>query len=60
MVGRFIYVFSREERDTLLANGYAMLKNDENKNTYIFANKGDADFDLSDKTRYALSDTLML
>lgn len=35
---RFIYVFSEEARDRLLAAGYTLLKSDGKNNTYIFDN----------------------
>jgi len=54
----FIYVFTKEERDALLASGYVLLRNDEKRNMYTFVNKGREDFVLSDKMQYALSDTL--
>ena len=38
MNNAFIYVFSDEDRDILLQNGYTLLKADENNNLYIFEN----------------------
>ncbi len=40
MNNAFIYVFSDEDRDILLQNGYTLLKADENNNLYIFENSG--------------------
>ena len=41
----FIYVFTKEERDALLASGYVLLRNDEKRNMYTFVNKGREDFE---------------
>lgn len=53
----FIYVFSDEGRDTLLARQYELLKSDEAKHIYVFVNKGEQDF-ACDGVPYALSNTL--
>ena len=36
---KFIYVFCKDAADTLAANGYKLLKTDENGSYYIFKNK---------------------
>ncbi len=38
MTEKFIYVFSTEARDKMLAAGYKLLKSDERNETYIFEN----------------------
>lgn len=35
---KFIYVFSREARDGMLASGYRLIKSDEQNGRYIFEN----------------------
>ena len=53
----FIYVFSDEGRDALLARQYELLKSVEAKHIYVFVNKGEQDF-ACDGVPYALSNTL--
>ena len=53
----FIYVFSDEGRDALLARQYELLNSDEAKHIYVFVNKGEQDF-ACDGVPYALSNTL--
>lgn len=55
----FIYVFSDEGRDTLLARQYELLKSDEAKHIYVFVSKDEQNF-ACDGVPYALSDTLTL
>ena len=38
---KFIYVFHKDDRDELLASGYELLKQDEERNIYIFVNQGE-------------------
>lgn len=54
---KFIYTFSEIERDTLLSQGYLILKSDDTKHIYIFKNKENLSFSLADGT-FTLSDTL--
>ena len=56
-MGNFIYVFSVESRDKLLAMQYALLKSDEARHVFVFLNKERQDFSCDDVT-YAMSDTL--
>lgn len=53
----FIYVFSDEGRDILLARQYELLKSDKNKHIYVFVNNGEQNF-ACDGVPYALSNTL--
>lgn len=53
----FIYIFSDEGRDILLARRYELLKSDESKHIYVFVNKDDQNF-ACDGLSYALSNTL--
>ena len=39
MMPKFIYVFSAQDRDTLLSNGYSLLKADYEKKIFVFENK---------------------
>ena len=45
---KFLYVFSKEVRDRLLAANYTLLKSDEKNETYVFANQMDMTFALAD------------
>jgi len=38
-VPKFVYVFHKDDRDELLALGYQLLKQDEERNIFIFANQ---------------------
>ena len=38
-MGNFIYVFSVESRDKLIAMQYALLKSDEARHVFVFLNK---------------------
>jgi len=40
MNNAFIYVFSVDDKNTMISNGYTMLKADEENNIYIFENSG--------------------
>ena len=45
---KFIYVFSKSARDSLLAANYILLKSDEQNEIYVFANQVDMTFALAD------------
>lgn len=53
----FIYVFSEEGRDALLARQYELLKGDEARHVYVFINKFEQNFSC-DGIPYVLADTL--
>lgn len=44
----FLYVFSVQERDALLALNYTLIKSDEAKNTYVFENREELHFDMNE------------
>ena len=44
---KFLYVFTRQARDSLLAANYVLLKSDEKNDVYVFANKADMNFDFA-------------
>ena len=44
---KFIYVFSREDYNTLLKAGYRLLKSNDAKNIYVFENQQQLHFDLN-------------
>ena len=44
---KFIYVFSKSARDSLLAANYTLLKSDEQNEVYVFANQIDRTFALA-------------
>jgi len=54
---KFIYVFSKEGRDSLLALQYELLKSDEDKHIFVFLNNERQDFSY-DNLPHAFSDTL--
>nr|DAG45559.1 MAG TPA: hypothetical protein [Bacteriophage sp.] len=54
---KFLYVFDKEARDTLLKDGFTLLKSNEDEDVYIFANKDVLTFDLADIT-FVKSNTL--
>ena len=59
--GKFIYVFSRKERDELIARGYVPVKFDMAKDIYVFERMHDEDperlkFEAAQK--FITSDTL--
>lgn len=56
-MGSFIYVFSIEGRDKLLAMQYELLKSDEEKHVFVFLNKERQNFSC-DGIPWAMSDTL--
>ena len=54
---KFIYVFSKLDRDGLINHGYTMFQSNENKDMYVFINDGRMDFS-NQEIRFALSNTL--
>lgn len=54
---QFIYVFCEEDRDSLLASGYALLKQDDANNIFIFMNREEQRY-AKLKLPHLLSDTL--
>lgn len=58
---KFIYVFSKEDYETMLSLGYTVLKEDATRNIFIFlyANEKRQDFSMRPNVTYCLSDTLM-
>lgn len=44
-MGKFLYVFTRQDRDKLLLQNYTLLKSDETSEIYIFENNGELRFD---------------
>lgn len=60
---RFVYVKSEQDRDLMLALGYALLKEDKRNHIWIFQNKNDIAFDSDGKldnvgVKFVLSNTL--
>lgn len=54
---KFIYVFSESDRDTLISQGYILLKADNTQKMYVFKNKEELCFSMNNET-FILSDTL--
>lgn len=53
---KFIYVFSEDDKNILIAKGYTLIKSDELSNTYVFENQPEQDFSLNVSLVY--SDTM--
>lgn len=45
---KFLYVFSKDNRDLLIAAGYTFLKSDDKNDLYVFVNQANLAFDLAD------------
>lgn len=43
---KFIYVFSKLDRDWLINHGYTMFQSNEDKDMYVFINDGRMDFSI--------------
>ena len=54
---KFLYVFNKQARDSLLPANYTLLKSDEQNEIYVFANQVDMTFALADIS-FIRSDTL--
>lgn len=54
---QFVYVYSADARDKLLAANYTLMKSDERNNIYIFLNEDKLSFSSLDVS-YILSDTI--
>lgn len=54
----FIYVFSKDAKNELIAKGLTMMKSDETNERYIFAANSDKLFFADFKHNYAVSDIL--
>lgn len=59
MQNKFIYVFSVVDKEKLLSSGFRLLSETPNKHSFVFENKEDSTFDLLDKSRYMMTNTLM-
>lgn len=59
-LGRFIYVFSIKDRDSLLSRGYEVIKSDELNNVYVFENNNQLNFSFDDEKSFVFSNTLTL
>lgn len=47
-MGKFLYVFTQQDRDKLLLRNYVLLKSDKAKEIYIFENNDELYFDEQD------------
>lgn len=45
---KFLYVFSKDNKDLLIAAGYTLLKSDDKNDLYVFVNQANLAFDLAD------------
>lgn len=54
---KFLYVFTEEDKNALIAAGYFLLKSDKANNIYVFENREKECFAL-DKSEHLFSDTL--
>ena len=57
MTEKFIYAFDKETKDRLISQGYHLLKENEEENTYIFANNMELQFSVDNK-KIVFSNTL--
>ena len=46
-MGKFIYVFTAEDKDALVRNGFILLSSDERNKVYVFAAREDMSFCLT-------------
>ena len=46
-MNKFIYVFNNEAKENLLSQGFVLLKENKEKSLYVFENKNQFVFDLS-------------
>ena len=58
-MGKFIYVFTTEDRDSLVRNGFILLSSDERNKVYIFAARNDMSFCLTN-VEHVETDSLTL
>lgn len=54
---KFLYVFSKDNRDLLIAAGYTLLKSDDKNDLYVFVNQANMTFDIVDMS-FVRSDIL--
>lgn len=47
-MGKFVYVFTQQDRDALLLRNFVLLKSDEAKKIYVFENNNELHFDLTE------------
>lgn len=57
---KFIYVIDEQLKDKLISKGFHLIKKNKTKimNVWIFENQQKFSFDLEDKNKYVLSDSL--
>lgn len=56
---KFIYTFTLESKEGLISQGYRLLQEMDDKNMAVFENSPNIHFDLNDKTKYMVSNTLL-
>lgn len=56
-MGRFIYAFKKSDKEQLIANGFALIKSDDQKNIYVFENNSKQCFSLNE-LQIVYSDTM--
>ncbi len=59
MEKKFIYIHDVETKNKLINLGYRLMKENQISNLYVFENKKTLQFDIHDKSKYILSNTLM-
>lgn len=57
LIYKFIYVFTQETSDTLVAQGFNLVKSDKKNNVYVFENNPKKKFTFSKKD-FVFSNTL--
>ncbi len=56
----FIYCFSKEMKEELVANGFVLLKDDKNKSVFVFDKTLKFNFEGVDKTKYIITNKLTI
>ena len=57
MKAKFIYVFSAEDKERMLSQGYELVRAEPNGKFYVFANKDDVHFE-NENMKFSYSNML--
>ena len=57
-MSKFISVFNADDRDTLIAKGYLLVKSDKQNNAYVFENKNEHCFSIDNDIEAVYSDIM--
>lgn len=56
-MGKFIYVFTEDDKDKMLLAGFSLIRADSKNKMFVFENKNTMNFSLAN-IKYVLSDML--